>query len=588
MSIKQAADIIRQQGRGNDSMLMHVTPNEVQSLQGIAQAHGGSLTVNPETGLPEAGFLENILPTVAGIGVGLVAGPLAGAAVAGGLGYATSGSLEKGLMAGLGAFGGASALGGIGAAGAGAASGAGAAGGAGASVGATGAATSIGSGAAGAAGGGGGLLGGYGTTVAAPNMAALGSTVPTGLGPTTAAANAGNLATTAANTGALTGAQQFANMGFMDKLGAVGQGFSDLGFSGSIDAMGKGNLLMASAPILGAGLGQQDDIAEPELQDSYIRPQVFDPVTQTYTSLEPVESSDWGDRSFSGYRASQGYQEGGIIQQRYAQPTRTVDPAVTERNQQLMQQAQQEYVQGVSTPTPLAPQVIAQQEALANRPTVAAPSNITTARIYDPITQSYSANPDYKDPNAKKDGGDGLLDALIDMSGLRALSYKPPEEDEPLTAKDYRDMKRYGYLAEGGKVGNTGIALLDSVPKFQAGGEMESDAFIVPADVVSALGNGSSDAGIDVLNEYLGMAMPIEGEGDGLSDDIPTSIEGEQPARVADGEVYVPASVVAQLGEGDPERGAAKLYTMLDRIREQAHGKKSQQKEVTPEKVMPA
>jgi len=116
---------------------------------------------------------------------------------------------------------------------------------------------------------------------------------------------------------------------------------------------------------------------------------------------------------------------------------------------------------------------------------------------------------------------------------------------------------------------------------------MQSDAFVVPADVVSALGNGSTDAGVAVLNEYLGMAMPIEGPGDGLSDDIPATIDGEQPARVADGEVYIPAEVVAMLGGGNPDAGSQKLYQMLDRIREAAHGKTKQQGEVNPEQVMP-
>jgi len=90
-----------------------------------------------------------------------------------------------------------------------------------------------------------------------------------------------------------------------------------------------------------------------------------------------------------------------------------------------------------------------------------------------------------------------------------------------------------------------------------------------------------------VLNEYLGMAMPIEGEGDGLSDDIPATIDGSQPARVADGEVYIPAEVVEMIGQGDPNKGSAKLYVMMDKIRKQAHGKQAQQREVKPEKVMP-
>jgi hypothetical protein len=137
------------------------------------------------------------------------------------------------------------------------------------------------------------------------------------------------------------------------------------------------------------------------------------------------------------------------------------------------------------------------------------------------------------------------------------------------------------------KYAQGGIMSAQNVPAFQAGGEMESDAFVIPADVVSALGNGSTSAGVDVLNQYLGMAMPIQGEGDGLSDDIPATIDGEQAARVADGEVYIPADVVAMLGEGNADRGAAKLYAMLDRIREAAHGKTKQQKPVNPDEVMP-
>ena len=72
-------------GRGNDSMLVHMTPREVAGLQQIAMAAGGSLSVNPHTGLPEAGFLKSLLPMIAG-GIatmftgGMAAPILAGAA----------------------------------------------------------------------------------------------------------------------------------------------------------------------------------------------------------------------------------------------------------------------------------------------------------------------------------------------------------------------------------------------------------------------------------------------------------------------------------------------------------------------------
>jgi hypothetical protein len=85
-----------------------MTPNEVNSLQGLALATGGSLTINPDTGLPEAGWLGKLLPTILGAALAAtgVGAPLAAGIVGAGQ-FARTGSLKKGLMAGLGAFGGA-------------------------------------------------------------------------------------------------------------------------------------------------------------------------------------------------------------------------------------------------------------------------------------------------------------------------------------------------------------------------------------------------------------------------------------------------------------------------------------------------
>jgi hypothetical protein len=105
------AEQLQSFGRGDDSMLVHMTPNEVNSLQGLAMATGGSLTINPHTGLPEAGWLGKLLPTI----LGAIATPLTGglinpltasALIGAGTGIAT-GNLKKGLMAGLQAYGGA-------------------------------------------------------------------------------------------------------------------------------------------------------------------------------------------------------------------------------------------------------------------------------------------------------------------------------------------------------------------------------------------------------------------------------------------------------------------------------------------------
>jgi hypothetical protein len=121
MSLHTLATHMAQTGRGPDSMLVHMSPREVESLQALAKAHGGSLTINPHTGLPEAGFLDSLLPMLAGFaldafvpGLGEAIGGAFGASAAvgtgiavGGLDALATGSLSKGLMAGFGAYGGA-------------------------------------------------------------------------------------------------------------------------------------------------------------------------------------------------------------------------------------------------------------------------------------------------------------------------------------------------------------------------------------------------------------------------------------------------------------------------------------------------
>jgi hypothetical protein len=94
-----------------------MAPGEVKSLQAIAMAHGGSLTINPQTGVPEAGFLSSILPMVAGMGLTALSGgtlsPLMAGLITGGMTGIATGSVKKGLMAGLGGYGGAGLMGGL-------------------------------------------------------------------------------------------------------------------------------------------------------------------------------------------------------------------------------------------------------------------------------------------------------------------------------------------------------------------------------------------------------------------------------------------------------------------------------------------
>lgn len=102
------AQHLQSQGRGNDTVLVHMTPREVGGLQALAQSAGGTLTRNPTTGLPEAGFLDSILPMIAGVAGGAIGmDPWMAAAGVGAITGIATGNLEKGLMSGLGAYGGA-------------------------------------------------------------------------------------------------------------------------------------------------------------------------------------------------------------------------------------------------------------------------------------------------------------------------------------------------------------------------------------------------------------------------------------------------------------------------------------------------
>jgi hypothetical protein len=80
----------------------------------------------------------------------------------------------------------------------------------------------------------------------------------------------------------------------------------------------------------------------------------------------------------------------------------------------------------------------------------------------------------------------------------------------------------------------------------------------------------------------------LDGPGDGMSDSIPATIEGKQPARLADGEFVIPADVVSHLGNGSTKAGSKRLYAMLDKVRHARTGTKKQGKQIKPEKYMPA
>jgi hypothetical protein len=80
---------------------------------------------------------------------------------------------------------------------------------------------------------------------------------------------------------------------------------------------------------------------------------------------------------------------------------------------------------------------------------------------------------------------------------------------------------------------------------------------------------------------YLG------GMTDGMADDVPASIDGQEQAALSDGEFVIPADVVSHLGNGNSNAGAKELYDMMERIRAARTGNKEQGRQIDPSRLMP-
>jgi hypothetical protein len=99
----------------------------------------------------------------------------------------------------------------------------------------------------------------------------------------------------------------------------------------------------------------------------------------------------------------------------------------------------------------------------------------------------------------------------------------------------------------------------------------------IPTQLNAQGGINMAEGGLADAGRYL------QGETDGMADKIPSSIDGEQPAALSHGEFVIPADVVSHLGNGNSDAGAQKLYEMMDRIRQARTGSTEQGKEINPD-----
>jgi hypothetical protein len=103
-----------------------------------------------------------------------------------------------------------------------------------------------------------------------------------------------------------------------------------------------------------------------------------------------------------------------------------------------------------------------------------------------------------------------------------------------------------------------------------------------------AAGGGMMGGGISDLGGYSDGGRLLRGPGDGVSDSIPATIGGKQPARLAEGEFVVPARIVSELGNGSTEAGAKKLYAMMDRVQKARRKTKNVAADTKAHKYLPA
>ena len=98
-------------------------------------------------------------------------------------------------------------------------------------------------------------------------------------------------------------------------------------------------------------------------------------------------------------------------------------------------------------------------------------------------------------------------------------------------------------------------------------------------------GGGTAHGGLGAFSDGGQM---LKGPGDGMSDSIPGTIAGKQPARLANDEFVVPADVVSHLGNGSSDAGANKLYGMMSKVRKARTGSPKQGKQIKADKYLPS
>lgn len=165
-------------------------------------------------------------------------------------------------------------------------------------------------------------------------------------------------------------------------------------------------------------------------------------------------------------------------------------------------------------------------------------------------------------------------DAMQDVYG--EMASKGLAKGGPTGNKDMAAVDAYVAAAQSGDMGSV-------MAKAQAG---DYNAMIALNKVRKTPNQNYAKGG--QLGGYSDGGRMLKGPGDGMSDSIPGVIANKQPARLADGEFVVPADVVSHLGNGSTDAGAKQLYAMMNRVRKARTGNPKQGKQIKPAKYMAA
>jgi hypothetical protein len=518
-------------------MLVHMTPGEVGGLQALAMQHGGSLSINPQTGLPEAGFLENILPTLLGVGLSFIpgVGPLAAGMITGGIQTARTGDLGQGLLAGLGAYGGASLASGLTAAGASAAT---------------------------------PTAGLEFANAASPEFLASQGAGASSAG-LEAFTNPNFIAETGAGAANIAGAPATAT--FMPPKDVFG---NVLG----VDEMAS--LTGDSSRVL-AGSGQ----AAPTFASN---------AAQAGRGVENLFTKEGAFKEFIGTPATKTAEATGLGGGFGAAKTvgMAAAPALLAPPEPYEMPAEEEFnYEGPYTPS--ARRISYPDDNLRRRTsefTYFTPSNPVPFAEGGETSTSATSGPDVAVSPAEARVYQDILNVQR-LAGLPAIdpnrfavmpgrSYEQfvynPIEGGPVPPEARREvnyefaplMSREEAEALKRKPTNPSLRLFGKGSRYATGGrvsvpQLEDGGFVLTKKAVDGLGKGSNKKGQENARRGLG-AIPIKGPGTGTSDSIKTSIEGKRPALVSNGEAYVPKKQVAKKG------GAKAFYALMDKAEKQA------------------